>query len=175
MMLWIITQSNDVVVDFCILHTVKEVCQYAGLGCTLAMDDNLRVGTLLATGLTSFLQQIEETSPVGIRTIGVTAISSRSFDSPQHTIADLVTRLDEVGCGASILQLLQTIFGVLVNLFVEFGVRQRLPCIGSPLLPWVCPCVAIVEVEHESHSLVFDALTQSLDVFKVLTNGLVVV
>ena len=157
-MLRIVAQTDDVIIDGSILHAVEEVCQHGRLGCALAVDDDFRVRTLLATGLTSLLQQIEEAVPVSVRRVGVTAVGSRSFDAPHHAIRNLVTRLDVVGGGTSGLQLLQTVLGVGVNLFVELCVVEALPSIGRPLLAGVCPRVAIVEVKHEGHALVLDAL-----------------
>ena len=154
----VVAEPDDVVINGGILHAVKVVCQYVGFGRALAVDDDFRVRTLLATGLTSLLQQIEEAVPVGVRRVGVTAVGSRSFDAPHHAIRNLVTRLDVVGGGTSGFQLLQTVLCVGVNLFVELCVVEALPSIGRPLLAGVCPRVAIVEVKHEGHALVLDAL-----------------
>ena len=159
----IVAQSDDVVVDAVILHTVEEVRQHAGLRRTLAMQDNLGIRTLLATCLSGLFQQTKETVPVGCRRIGITTVcavlSNSSLRSPQHTIADLVARLDEVGRSTSSLQLTETLLGIFIDLVCQRSIVQVLPGIRCPLLARVCPGVAIVEVKHESHASLLDALT----------------
>ena len=160
----IVAQSDDVVVDAVVLHAVEEVCQHVALRGTLTMDDNLGVGTLFATGLTGFLQQIYETVPVGSRRVGVAAVGCCAICAPQHAIADLVACLDEIGSGTSSFQLTETVLGVFVNLVAQLFVVETLPCIGSPLFGGICPSVTIMEIKHELEACILDALAQFLHI-----------
>ena len=143
------------------------------------MQDNLGVGTHLATGLASLFQQIEEARPVGSTAVGVATVGVVAayigLGAPQHAVRYLVACLNHVRLGTSILQLLQTVLRVLIDLVGKVSIVQTFPAIGCPLLARIGPCVAIMEVEQEFQSCILDALAKCLDVGQVLAHSFVIV
>ena len=70
---------------------------------------------------------------------------------------------------------MECLLGIFVYLGVEFIVAECFPCLGSPLLGGVCPCVGVVEVEYEFESRFLDALAQRDYIVEILTGiGIVV-
>ena len=179
MVVGVVAQTDDVIIHVSRLHTVEEICHDCRFGGALIMQDDLCLRTFLTTSLACLFQQIDETVPVSLGRGGVAAVVlvvlGLCFCSPQHSVRDFIPRLNHVGSGSCSLHLLQTVLGVFVDFLVEFLVRERLPRSWCPLLGGISPGVAVVEVEHQLHTRLLDALTKLLHEVQILAHRLVVV
>ena len=177
MIVGIVGEPYDVIVYTVVLHTVEVVGQHVGFSHALAVQNNLCIRTLLAAGKSCLLQKIKETCPVRSAAVGIAAVLIISFTAsfglcaPKHSIGDLIAGLNEVRGNTCRLQLSQTILGIFIDLISQLGIIERFPCVGSPLLTWISPCVAIMEVKHEAEANILDAFSQSFHIFKVLAYG----
>ena len=58
---------------------------------------------------------------------------------------------------------------IIVDFCIKFFIRQPLPLYGCPLFGGVCPCVGIMEIKHQIHTVADYVLAEGNDVFEVLT------
>ena len=170
----VVTQADDIIVHLLAPHLVVEVGQDAEFGHTLSVKDNFCLRALLTARTAGSLEQVSKASPVVLAaTVAFLQLGSRrTHRSPQHTVADLVTRLDVVGSGSGRLKCSQAITGVLINLLDQGLVVQSRPLGRRVLLDGISPTVAVVEVEHELHAGLLDATAQHLDSVKILDHTL---
>lgn len=127
----------------------------------LGMEDHARLGALLSADLRGAPQQTGKALPAGRGRIGIASVGvALRRRSPQHTVADLVAWLDEVGRGPLGLQAAQHPARILRQRIGQSLIIEALPCPWRPLLGRVGPGVAIVEVEQETQARLLDALGQ---------------
>ena len=152
----IVAQSEDVVVDLILLGARHKIGERGIVGVVLllrdrdalGMEDDARLGALLSADLRGAPQQTGKALPVGLWRIGIASLGvALRLRSPQHAVADLVARLDEVGRGPLGLQAAQHPARILRQRVGQRLVVEALPCPWRPLLGRVGPGVAIVEVE----------------------------
>ena len=137
------------------------------------MEDDARLGALLSANLRGAPQQTGKALPVGLWRIGIASLGvALRRRSPQHAVADLVARLDEVGRGPLGLQAAQHPARILRQRVGQSLVVEALPCPWRPLLGRVGPGIAIVEVEQETQARLLDALCQGHDIVQVLAHAL---
>ena len=174
MIIRIITQADDIIVHSLVPHLVIEVEQDVDLGHALGVQDNLGARALLAAGPSGSLKQIGKSLPVGLITaVALLELGSRSpHRPPEHTITDLVTRLDIVGRRPNLVEGLKTVARVLIDAFCQRGIVECGPIGRRVLLDRVGPTVAIVEVEHELQASLLDAASQHLDGVQILYHPL---
>ena len=134
----IIAGADDVVIDIGRQHLLIEIGQRAGVGNPLGVENDFCIRTDLTAGLPCLLQQVGEAWPVGCIAV-VAAVGFGALSSPEHAVADFVARLDEIGRGACCDELLEAVFGVVVDFLGEFAVREPEPGFRRPLLGGVCP------------------------------------
>ena len=135
----------------------------------LRMDYNLCLGAHLLARLDSLFKIACEVRPA------VAAVSVDTTCRPQHSRCYLVAWLYEVRCGTSLFQCCQTLLGVFVYLHLQLVYRQSFPRLWQSVFSRVCPCVRVVEVEHESLSVVLYPLSQfSHVVQRLVASGSVV-
>ena len=163
----IITQTDDVVINI-ILTKMLVVgfgdIPFAGL---LRMDDDLGFRADFTTGATTRLQEVSDSVPVLI-TCRI-EFSSR----PQQTVGDLVTHLYHIGGHSGLLHGLQHTTGIGIHTISERLSVGLLPGMRDELLPWVCPGVTVVEVEHQLHTGFLHLSAQFDDIGQILADTLV--
>ncbi len=154
-------------------HPRVETFQHLRLAGTLRVDDDLRLRADLPASLHGLTEQIDKTAPVGVRRIAVAAVGfGRTVDvgAPEHSVRNLIARLDEVGSGALRHKTLQTSLSVIVYFSGELRLAQRRPLLRDPLVRRIRPSVAVMEVQKQRETLRLDALAETNDIVKILAD-----
>ena len=171
MVMRIVGDADDVVVDAVGLCRVVEFRHVVG-SAHLGLQHDFRIRAHHAAGLGGRLQVFGEVGPCARAVVAAVGIAVAG--GPEHAVGNLVARLDEVGLGTGLLQLVQARQGIVEERVGQLGgVGDLAPLRGSAVLPGVGPRVAVVEVEHELEARLLDARAESLDIGQVLPYPLV--
>ena len=156
MIIRIIAQPDDIVIIGIVFQRLIEVRHILRLA-QLCLNDNLCLGAHLTNSSDACLQVFGK---VGKRTTAiVAAIRIAMASRPQHAVSYLVAWLHKVGCCPCCYHLVQTAFGILVESCSQCLRVRRCPAAGSGMFAWISPSVAVVEIQHQCKSGVFDLLT----------------
>ena len=90
--------------------------------------------------------------------------------APQHTIADLIARLDEVGCCVLIHESLQALLSIIIHAREELCLVQVGPRRRYPLVRGVCPAVGVLDIQQHGEALSLQALAEADHIIQVLTH-----
>ena len=171
----VIGETDDIKRHVLALQIRVEIPAHICFLCALDMDDDLCFRAHFSYSLCPFLEEIAKASPLRnlfvVLLIVVSMYHIRTiliFASPEHAIADLITYLNEVGCGACCYHRLQTMFSICIHRIGQHFLWHILPTGRDILLNGISPGVRIMEIKHKCHSSIFDTLTEGLNISQIL-------